>query len=219
MRSYAASSSYVCRKSPASAATSSAAARTCAAARRTPRRELDVVAVALVAEEDVERHDAPVRKALGASGKVGGRVEDDRRVLGGEVHLRGAADRVDDLVELLVLREARDGAGLVERVDLAQVRRGGQADDGDVRAASRTARVAWTPSMPAGDSPSGRRPAGARAPRPRRRSPRRRTRRPRCRSEPERSSSASRKTWLSSTRTRRIGSATAGAYSAERRKG
>ena len=33
------------------------------------RRQLDVVAEALVAEEHVERHDAPVREACGASGK------------------------------------------------------------------------------------------------------------------------------------------------------
>ena len=43
-------------------------------------------------------------------------------------------DRRDDLVEGLVLRQARNRAGSEERIDLAQVRRRRQAHDGDVRA-------------------------------------------------------------------------------------
>ena len=50
------------------------------------RLQVDVVAEALVAEADVERDDPPVREAAGRLGKVGGRVEHDRRVLGGQVH-------------------------------------------------------------------------------------------------------------------------------------
>ena len=50
------------------------------------RPELDVVAVALVAEADVERDDAPVRETARRLGKVGGRVDDDRRVPGGQLH-------------------------------------------------------------------------------------------------------------------------------------
>ena len=56
--------------------------------------ELDVVAVALVAEADVERHDAPVGEALRCVGEVRGRVEDDRRVLGGESPSAAAAARI-----------------------------------------------------------------------------------------------------------------------------
>ena len=45
------------------------------------RVELDVVAEALGAEADVERDDAQVREALLGVGEVGGRIEDDGRVL------------------------------------------------------------------------------------------------------------------------------------------
>src|SRR6185503_15443159 len=48
--------------------------------------EIDVVAKALVAEEDVQRHDTPVRETLGSLGEIGGRIEDDRSVLSCEVH-------------------------------------------------------------------------------------------------------------------------------------
>src|SRR4051812_13398005 len=51
--------------------------------------DVDAVLEALVAEEDVERDDAPVGEAVGRVGEVSGRVEDDRRVLCGQVH--GAA--------------------------------------------------------------------------------------------------------------------------------
>src|SRR5918912_691040 len=44
------------------------------------RSELDVVAVALVAEAHVQRDDAPVREALRRLGEVGRRVEDDRGI-------------------------------------------------------------------------------------------------------------------------------------------
>ena len=54
------------------------------------RADLDVVAPALVAEADVERHHPPVREALLRLREVGGRVEDDRRVRGGEVHAAAA---------------------------------------------------------------------------------------------------------------------------------
>src|SRR5207245_11647257 len=40
----------------------------------------------LVAEAHVERHDAEVRIPVGRVGEVGRRVEDDRGVLGGEIH-------------------------------------------------------------------------------------------------------------------------------------
>ena len=53
------------------------------------RAEVDVVAEALLAEADVQRHDAPVRVARRALGIVGGRVEDDRRVGGGQLHSLG----------------------------------------------------------------------------------------------------------------------------------
>src|SRR3954452_22667366 len=49
------------------------------------RVDVDAVAQAFVAEADIERHNAPVRQAVGRVGKVGGRVEDDRRFLDGEV--------------------------------------------------------------------------------------------------------------------------------------
>ena len=55
------------------------------------RRDLDVVPPALVAEANVERHDAPVREPFGGVWEVGGRVEDDRRVRRGEVHASLAA--------------------------------------------------------------------------------------------------------------------------------
>src|SRR5215471_12416715 len=48
------------------------------------RIDVDAVAQALVAETDVERHDLPVWKAIGGVRQIGRRVEDDRRVLGGE---------------------------------------------------------------------------------------------------------------------------------------
>src|SRR5712691_1031408 len=48
------------------------------------RCEVDLVAVALVTEEDVQGHHAPVRKALGRLREVGRRIEDDRGVLGGQ---------------------------------------------------------------------------------------------------------------------------------------
>ena len=77
------------------------------------RRELDVVAEALVAEADVERHDAPVREALaaprGSRRSSRGRSPCSRRSASSPA---ARADRVDDLVELLVLRDARDRAGL-----------------------------------------------------------------------------------------------------------
>ena len=50
------------------------------------RVEVDVVAEALVAEAHVQRDDAPVGEALRCLGEVGGRVEHDRRVLGGQFH-------------------------------------------------------------------------------------------------------------------------------------
>ena len=50
------------------------------------RRELDVVAVALVPEEDIERDDAPVRETVRSFGEIGGGVEDDRGVLRSEIH-------------------------------------------------------------------------------------------------------------------------------------
>ena len=50
------------------------------------RPELDVVAEALVAEANVERHDPPVGKALRRVWEVGRRVEDDRCVACVELH-------------------------------------------------------------------------------------------------------------------------------------
>src|SRR4051812_19941675 len=50
------------------------------------RRQVDAVAVALGAEVDVERNDTPVREVLARVGEIRRRVEDDRRVLGREVH-------------------------------------------------------------------------------------------------------------------------------------
>src|SRR2546421_2760955 len=50
------------------------------------RGELDVVAEALVAEEDIERDDAPVGVPLAGLRKIRGRVDDDGRVLRGQVH-------------------------------------------------------------------------------------------------------------------------------------
>ncbi len=55
------------------------------------RIDVDAVAEAVGAEVDVERHHAPVREALRGVGQVGGRVEDDRRVLGRELHAAVAA--------------------------------------------------------------------------------------------------------------------------------
>src|SRR4029079_1754317 len=55
------------------------------------RIDVDAVAQALVAEADVERHDAPVREAFGGVRQVGRRVEDDRGVLGGELQPATAA--------------------------------------------------------------------------------------------------------------------------------
>src|SRR5205823_4174710 len=51
---------------------------------------LDVVAEALVAEADVERHDPEVREALRCVWKVGGRIEDDGGVLDAQVHAAAA---------------------------------------------------------------------------------------------------------------------------------
>src|ERR1043166_8428988 len=45
-----------------------------------------------------------------------------------------AVNRVDDLLELLVLRQARDRGGLLQRLHLVAVRRGGECDDRDLRA-------------------------------------------------------------------------------------
>jgi hypothetical protein len=98
------------------------------------RADVDSVAQALVAEADVERHDAPVREAVGGVGQVGRRVEDDRRVLGGEPQPATAAAcrmAADDLVELLVLHEAGDRSRLDERLSLGVVRGSGQGDDRD----------------------------------------------------------------------------------------
>ncbi len=50
------------------------------------RAELDVVAIALVAEADVQRDHAPVREALRRLREVGRRVENDGGVLRGQVH-------------------------------------------------------------------------------------------------------------------------------------
>src|SRR2546429_2312824 len=50
------------------------------------RRELDVVAIALVTEAHVERDDTPVWEALRRLREVGGRVDDERRVRGGQGH-------------------------------------------------------------------------------------------------------------------------------------
>ena len=58
------------------------------------------------------------------------------------------ADRGDDLVERLVLAEAVDGARRHQCVELSRARRGGQADDGDLREHRVSATVASTPSMP-----------------------------------------------------------------------
>ena len=44
-----------------------------------------------------------------------------------------AFDRVDDLVQLLILRQAGGRARLEQRLDLARIRRRGEADDRDVR--------------------------------------------------------------------------------------
>ena len=99
------------------------------------RPDLDVVALALVAEADVERHDAPVREALGACGKSA--VESRTIAVLSTVRFTQRAASwivVDDLLELLVLREARDGAGLAQRLHLLAVRRRSQCDDRDVGA-------------------------------------------------------------------------------------
>ena len=53
------------------------------------RLEVDVVAEELVAESDVERHDAPVRMALRRVREIGRRVQHDRRVVGSQVHEHG----------------------------------------------------------------------------------------------------------------------------------
>src|SRR3954462_8924053 len=50
------------------------------------RRQGDAVAGGLRAEVDVQRNDAPVREVLARVGEVGSGVEDDRRVVGSEVH-------------------------------------------------------------------------------------------------------------------------------------
>ncbi len=103
------------------------------------RVELDVVAEALLAEADVERHDAHVREADLRLREVGGRVEHDRGVLGSEVQLvdpspglARASDRADDHVELLVLAQTVDRPCRHQRVELARARRRGQADDRDL---------------------------------------------------------------------------------------
>ena len=104
------------------------------------RAELDVVAEALVAEADVQRHDAPVREALRRLGEVGGRVEDDRRVLGGQLHVRPPRRVRRDGSRRRSRRAARPCAGRRPRrprcsaSTLAQARRGGEADDGRRRA-------------------------------------------------------------------------------------
>ena len=94
----------------------------------------------------------------------------------------GAENRPDDLVEVLVFRQAGDGAGLFERLHLPKVRRSGERDDvrtgtarddGPCRLRRRPARAA--------DSPSRRRRACARRRRARRASPRPPTPRRRCR--------------------------------------
>ena len=106
------------RGSPAAwAATWSAARRAAQAVVEGVRAELDVVAEALLAEADVERHDPHVREARRRVGEVGGRVEHDRRVRACEVHAaaRSSAAPLDgahDLVERLILPQAGDGAGL-----------------------------------------------------------------------------------------------------------
>src|SRR5687768_2373602 len=46
---------------------------------------------------------------------------------------RGVPHGADDLVELAILGEAGDGAGLVERIDLLGLRRGRENDDGGTR--------------------------------------------------------------------------------------
>src|SRR5262249_57224198 len=46
----------------------------------------------------------------------------------------GAVELGDDLLELLVLAEARDRTGGEQRLLLARVGRGGEADDGGLRA-------------------------------------------------------------------------------------
>ena len=61
---------------------------------------------------------------------------------------RGGPDRVDDLVELPVLRQAGDGAGGAQRLHLARVRGRRQADDRDVRTCLPSTAVALTPSRP-----------------------------------------------------------------------
>src|SRR5206468_3143079 len=49
-------------------------------------RELDIVAEALRAEADVQRHHAPVREALRRLRKVRGRIDDDRGVRARQFH-------------------------------------------------------------------------------------------------------------------------------------
>jgi hypothetical protein len=50
--------------------------------------QVDVVAIALPVEVDVERYDAPVRKPLGRLREVGRRVEDDRGVGNRQIQLK-----------------------------------------------------------------------------------------------------------------------------------
>src|SRR5262249_6143962 len=59
-----------------------------------PRCDLDVVLVALVVEPYVERDDAEVRVPLGRLGEIGRGVEDDRGVLGGQLHAAAASRTV-----------------------------------------------------------------------------------------------------------------------------
>ena len=118
------------------------------------RAEFDVVAEALVAEADVERHDAHVGEALGRFGEVGRRVEHDRGVRRRQVHAVVSATAAARIAPTITsrawsLRQAGDRAGGEQR-RLALI---GSADA--VRQTTRapghsasTAVVASTPSRP-----------------------------------------------------------------------
>ena len=113
------------------------------------RPDLDVVAPALLAEADVERHHAPVREALLRLGKSA--VESRTTAVLSTVSFTRArrfVDRRDDLLELLVLRQARDRAGLAQCLHLLPVRGRGEATTATLGHASLSARVASTPSSP-----------------------------------------------------------------------
>src|SRR5581483_1368119 len=114
------------------------------------RPQLLVVAVAPVAEADVERHDPPVRELLRAPGVVGRRVEDDRRVARVQRAHDAAAARIawtmassGSSFRMQVTAPASSIAS-ISRLPAAAV----SATTATSGHSSRISSVTWTPSSP-----------------------------------------------------------------------